>query len=61
MIHSVAPRAWDLVMLGMNALCICDVRIQVKRPVVLSGVRERELSAQCSVKETDVYEHGGIR
>lgn len=24
MIYSVAPRAWDLAMLGMKALCICD-------------------------------------
>lgn len=24
MIHSVAPRAWDLAVFGRNALCICD-------------------------------------
>lgn len=45
MIYSIAPRAWDLLILGMNALCICDGQDPGHGTTVLSGARQ--LSAQC--------------
>lgn len=45
MIYSVAPRAWDLLMLGMNALRICDGQDPGHGTTVFSGARQ--LSVQC--------------